>query len=540
MEFDAVLIEPRREAMRESGYWPDETLTQHLERCRTEFADKLAVVAHRVASGETTRLSYAELAGRVDAVAAGLHALGVGPRDVVSFQLPNSWEFIALVLATARLGAAANPLMSIFRERELRFMLAHAESSVFVCPREFRRFDHAALAASLRDELPDLQNVLLVDEGNGSFDELWRSHVGAPLPDVIDDADAVAELMYTSGTTGEPKGVMHTANTLFANLHTYAEAMRLSAEDVIFMGSPMAHQTGFLYGAMMPVMLGTTSVTQDVWQADVAVDLMSEYGATFTMGATPFLKDVTEDVASRGKSLSLKKFLCGGAAVPEAVAARGREILKCAVVAVWGMTEIGVVTATSPDPQSLQATWSDGAVFDGVELKIVDPAGNACGVGVEGSLLTRACSHCAGYLKRPELNGIDTQGWFDTGDLARWNDDGSIRITGRKKDLVIRGGENIPVVEIENLLYTHPDVIEAAVVGYPDPRLGERICAYLRCASGQEVALPALAAFLLDAGSSKSYLPERLVFLEEFPKTPSGKIQKFKLREMAREIGDEA
>ena len=541
----SMLTPERAQAMRAAGLWHDRTILDDLDRWAAEAPDRLAVVDHNSTTGAASRLTYGELAGRVERIAAALAAMGVEKGDVVSWQLPNWWQFTALHLAAMRIGAVSNPLMPIFRERELRFMLGLAEAKVLVMPGTFRGFDHAAMARSLRPDLPSLQHLLVVGgEGEEAFEALHdgsRPHDPAAARALFAERrptpDDVIEVLYTSGTTGEPKGVMHSSNTLVSNLVPYVRRLGLGAGDVVLMASPLAHQTGFMYGVMMPVMLGCTVVLQDIWNAGRAADNIRAEGVTFTMASTPFLADLTAVAEERKPDLaSLRIFLSAGAPIPSAVARRATENLGATIVSAWGMTENGAATTTLLDDPPERACETDGRAVPGIELRIVDDAGALLPPGAEGRLHLRGCSNFLGYLKRPELYGVDAEGWFDTGDLARMDADGYIRITGRTKDVIIRGGENVPVVEVEGLIYQHPAVAEVAVVGMPDPRLGERACAFVVPRAGATVTLADLVAFLEGHKLTRNYLPERLEVVDALPRTPSGKIQKFRLREAAKDL----
>ena len=449
-----------------------------------------------------------------------------------------------LYLACSRLGAVLNPLMPIFRERELRFMLGHGEAKVLVVPKRFRNFDHEAMARELQRELPALKQVIVVDGGGADdFDALltadaWEnsSDAKAILTTNRPGPDDITQLIYTSGTTGEPKGVMHSANTLMANIIPYAERLRLGADDVVLMASPMAHQTGFMYGLMMPVMLRARAVLQDVWDPARAAELIRREQVSFTMASTPFLADLTRIVGeTRDGVPTLRTFLCAGAPIPGPLVEQARRTLSAKIVSAWGMSENGAVTLIKPDDEDELAVTTDGCALPGVEVKVVDGDGNTLPHGTTGRLLVRACSNFGGYLKRPQWNGTDADGWFDTGDLARMDARGYIRITGRAKDVVIRGGENIPVVEIEALLYKHSAVAQVAIVAYPDERLGERACAVIVPKVGHSIDFTAMTEFLKSQKLALQYIPERLILCDAMPATPSGKIQKFRLREMLRE-----
>jgi len=528
----------RGPAMRAQGLWRDETLLHHLARAVALTPDKTAIVACRSDLGTEARLTYAEINDLSNRLAAGLRARGIGRGDVVSFQLPNWWEFSILHLACLKLGAISNPLMVIFRERELRFMLGLAESKLLVVPESFRGFDYAAMAGNLRAHLPKLVHVFVVGrEGADGFTSLLEQ----PAPDAAltpphgPGPDDVIQLLYTSGTTGEPKGVTHSSNTMLSNLEHFAERLGLGVDDVIHMPSPLAHQLGFMYGIVLPIMLGGTAILQDVFSAAEMARQIRDEAASFTMGATPFLNDLTEHVAATSQATpSLRVFVSAGAPIPRALVAKARQTLGAAIISAWGMSENGAVTTTRLDDGEEKATTTDGCPLPGIQLRILDADGAPVPTGSEGQLQVRGCSNFIGYLKRPELNPSDPDGWFDTGDLARMDADGYIRIAGRSKDIIIRGGENIPVVEVEGLLFRHPAVAEVAIVGFPDARLGERACAFVRLREGASLSLPEVTAYLEGQRMAKQYMPERLEIVAELPRTPSGKIQKFKLREVAR------
>jgi len=544
MEFDAILIPPRRADMVARGHWRDRTINDDLDACVARCPDKLAVSAVSVERGTTRRLSYREVAALADRIAVGLSRLGVGRNDVVSCQLPNWWEFTLMYLACSRIGAVMNPLMHIFRERELSFMLAHGRSKLIVVPRQFRGFGFEKMLRDLQPSLPDLKHVLAIGgDGPDSFEARLTTPAWEREPDARQilsanrpGPDDVTQLIYTSGTTGEPKGVMHSANTVMSNIVPYAARLRLGRDDIVLMASPMAHQTGFMYGLMMPIMLEASAVLLDVWDPGRAVDAIRESGATFTMASTPFLTDLSRAVTQSGKSMpSLRIFLCAGAPIPGPLVEQARASLGAKIVSAWGMTENGAVTTTLPDDDDERSVNTDGCPLPGMELKVVGDDNAALPAGRTGRLLVRGCSNFGGYLKRPQLNNTDADGWFDTGDLAFVDERGYVRINGRSKDVIIRGGENIPVIEVEALLYRHPAVAQAAVVAYPDERLGERACAVIVPKPGQTIDFDSMIAFLKEQKLARQYMPERLEVRESMPATPSGKIQKFRLRELVRQ-----
>ncbi|MGB6101037.1 MAG: AMP-binding protein, partial [Comamonas sp.] len=323
MHFDAVLLPPRRARMIAQGLWHDRTINDDLDACLAACPDKLALTALRVETGELRRFTYRELARMADRIAVGLARLGVGRNDIVACQLPNWWQFTLTYLACSRIGAVMNPLMHIFRERELSFMLKHGEAKVIIAPKVFRGFDFEQMITALQPSLPHLRHVVAVGgQGAKSFEALLSGPEWENAPDAQDiltrhrpGPDDVTQLIYTSGTTGEPKGVMHSANTVMANIIPYAQRLHLGSEDVVLMASPMAHQTGFMYGLMMPIMLRASAVLQDVWEPQKAIELIRNEHVSFTMASTPFLTDlartVAADVNAGGAGVpSLRTFLC--------------------------------------------------------------------------------------------------------------------------------------------------------------------------------------------------------------------------------------
>lgn len=545
VDLKVILPESRIAAMRQAGLWPDILLTDMLGKWSANQPDAVAITGFNSMRRRRETLSFRQLDLLSRRIALGLVHYGIAPGDMVSFQLPNWWEFVALHLACVRIGAISNPVMPIFRERELSFMLDFAGTKAIFVPREFRGFDHPAMMADLRRNLPTLEHVFVLGgEGAQSFEEnfLLRRHEDAMDGPAIFAArrmgpNDVNEMLYTSGTTGQPKGVMHTANTQFGSLQSLAPAIGLGRSDTLLMGSPLAHQTGFLYGIMMPLYLGIKAVYQDIWDARAAAQLIQDEKVTYTMASTPFLADLTDtpDVHKYDIS-SLRLFMCGGAPIPRILTERATRELDIQVLALWGMSENGALTITRPDDPMEKVFNTDGRAIEGTEVRVVDEQGRPAPVDTEGLLQARGCTQFVGYMKKPEMHGTDADGWFDTGDYARMDADGYIRITGRAKDILIRGGENVPVVEVEELLYRHPAIADAAIVGMPDPRLGERGCAFVTLNQGAGLSFAEMVSYLTDAKLARNYMPERLEVVAEMPRTASGKIQKFKLRDIAKEF----
>lgn len=532
-------------AMREAGFWVDKSFDELLIKTIAATPDKTAFVADRADRSQRRRISYAEFGDMVARAAGSLRNLGIGRGDVIAVQLPNWWEFAVVTLAAFRLGAAINPLTPIFREHELSFMLGFAEAKLFIVPTRFRGFDYEAMAKSLKPSLPHLEHVIVVDgEGGDSFDRMLLSgdEIVAPPPPGDTGAlppDEMASLLYTSGTTGSPKGVVHCLNTLMGNCIAISGRMKLSDADTLLVCSPLGHMMGFAGGMLLGLSLGTTIVLQDSWEPARGVQIMADEGVTYTSGAVTFLSDICEAVkAGAPRPEKLKKFLCGGAPIPPVIVERAWNELGVQVCSCWGMTETLAGTLTELDRSLEKSPKADGSAVFGMEVKVQRPDGTVAPAGEIGELKVRGSLMTLGYHKRPDLQPFDDEGWFDTGDLAFMDEDGYIRISGRNKDIVIRGGENVPVADIENLLFKHPAILLAAVVGYPDSRLGERACAFVILRPGESFDLRALQTYMADNKVAKQYWPERIEIVQDMPKTASGKVQKFQLREQAKAFGD--
>jgi cyclohexanecarboxylate-CoA ligase len=535
---ETTLTEARIRQARAAGFWRDESVESYLDRWARERPDRTAIV------DGAGRLSYAALARRVERVAHSLRAHGVERGSVISCQLPNWNEFVLVLLAAARLGAIVNPIPPIYRANEVRFMLGLLESQVMVIPAVFRGFDYPAMLGALRPEAPRLEHVFVArggDPGGGmqSFDVLtetaWEARAGRrPLPGT--DPNAVHEIMFTSGTTGEPKGVMHTPNTTLSTLYSAIERLQFSERDVVLMPSTLGHQTSYLFGYCLTLLLGATAVWMDVWNAAEAARLIEAEGVTFTMGATPFLRDLTYLETSHDLR-SLRLFISAGAPIPRPLVQDARARLRCAISAGWGMTENGLVTCNGLADPADKVFATDGVPWSSMELRVVGPDGVDARSGDEGDLLVRGAAQFVGYFKRPGFTAeaYTADGWFKTGDRAKLDGDGYLSITGRSKDIIVRGGENIPVAQVENILYTHPKIAGVAIVAMADVRLVERACAVVIPREGQSLTLPEVIAFLERHQLARQKFPERLEVVREFPMTPSGKIQKYRLRQLVAE-----
>jgi acyl-CoA synthetase (AMP-forming)/AMP-acid ligase II len=485
-----------------------------------------------------TNITYAAITNEAEALAAGLRSLGIQAGETISFQLPNWREAIAVNLAAAMLGVRVNPITPIYRGAELRFILQDAQATFLFIPQIFRSIDYARMIDDLRPELPKLRHVIKVraeDAGEASYDWLLREgRKHLPFKRLTVDPSAAKLLLYTSGTTGRSKGVLHTHDSIDRGTMSAVDYWDFAKDDVMLMASPVTHITGYAFGLELPFQSNARVVLMDRWDAPRAVRLIQDHQVTASIGATPFLKELIDEAERSGSNLpSLRMFACGGATVPPALILRtARVTAQCNAFRVYGATEIPLVTKgfCKPAERNLAAE-TDGRVI-GYEVRITGADGNQLARGRVGEVRVRGPAMLAGYTDPAETaKAIDEDGFFKTGDLAMLTDDDAIIVTGRLKDIIIRGGENISPVEIEAALEKHPAIQEAAVVAMPHPRLGEGVATFIRTVAGAEMpSLMEITEFLDQAGLARQKFPERLEYIDDFPRTASGKIRKDQLR----------
>lgn len=488
--------------------------------------------------------TYGSLDREIDRWAAALARHGVRPGAVVSWQLPNRAEAVILHQATLRIGAISNPIIPIYRHSEVGFILRQARSEIFFVPATFRGFDFPAMVGDIRDELPDLATLVVLGAaapGDGVVDLDTFLSAAAPgrTPDRPDphDTDAIALLLYTSGTTADPKGVLHTHDTLDDENRSMIEFFGLTGSDVVFMPSPVTHVTGVLYGLQLPFMTGGAVVLLDVWEPGAGLELIERHGCTFVVAATPFLHGLVHHPARTPESTrTLRTFACGGADVPPDLVRRAAGELDCLVVRVYGSTEFPTATSTNLSDPARTRAHTDGRPIGRAEVRVVDGRDRAVPPGTTGHLLVRGPELFVGYLDASlDADAFTPDGWFRTGDLAVVDDAGYLEITGREKDIIVRGGENLSAKEIEDRLFEHPAVTDVAVVAVPDPVLVERACAVVVPQPGADVTLGDLTTWLREQHRlAVQKLPEYLVLVDELPRTASGKVQKFMLRDRLR------
>jgi acyl-CoA synthetase (AMP-forming)/AMP-acid ligase II len=520
---------------RDAGVWLDQTVA--------EFA---AAVAERepgrithVFEGQPCRIG--DVLREAHALAAALQARGLERGDVVAFQLPNWREALVIDLAAALLGLVVAPIVPIYRDAEVAHMLADSGARAAFFPAVYRGHDYAAMMQRLAPALPALRLCCPVRgpalAGADSYEALvgeqrpWR---GAPRV----DANAVKLLLYTSGTTGRPKAVLHSHNSGPVTLRKAFEHWGQRPGDTVLMASPVTHVTGFSYGMELPLVCGTRTVFMERWEAAEAVALIEREQVSASMGATPFLHELLTEAARQGQRLpSLRLFACGGAEVPQALIRRSAEVLaNCRAFRVYGSSEAPLVTLGFVREGTLDlAATTDGELVH-YEARIVDDDGRELPPGQEGEIRVRGPAMALGYADAAQTaESFDADGYFATGDLGRLTPERAIVVTGRKKDLINRGGEKISAKEVEDILHRHPAVDEAAVVAMPHERLGETVCAYVVPRSGSHLDFAQLQECMAGAGVARQKHPERLVLVESLPRTASGKVRKDQLRLDIRE-----
>jgi cyclohexanecarboxylate-CoA ligase len=513
---------------RRQGWWEDKVVADYIDRAVDDRPNSLCV------ADEHTTYTYAQARDRAWRLAEGLANLGVGLGDRVVVQMPNVADAVIACYAIGRLGAILVPRMPIFRAHEVGSAIDRVEAKALIVADEFRKFDYAEMGMELLSSCPTLDNVIVVGanipDRAVDFEALCRSDAyDGPGPGPND----VSIILFTSGTTSEPKGVVHTWNTHLAGAHALVANWRLKGDDVCFMPSTVMHNTGILGGILAPLISQGATMLQAVWEPHEGLELIDRYRCTWSIGATPFITMMTDAYdPSRHDISQFRMFACGGAPIPGSVVRGAAEALGCKVMAVLGQSEGAPFTMTRLEDSVDRVACSDGKDGYGTVVAILDDDGNELARGVEGEICARGPALMLGYLDDPERTeeAFTSDGWLRSGDLGRMDDDGYIRVTGRKKDIIIRGGLNITPSEVEEMLLEHPDVVDVSCVGMPDKVFGEKMCAFVVPAEGTTPTLENLAHFLRQRNIATQKLPERVELRTELPRNVIGKVEKFKLR----------
>ncbi|MGW0894315.1 AMP-binding protein [Saccharopolyspora sp. NPDC002578] len=516
-----------------NGIWREQRLFDVVEQHAAERGDRL------FGTDSTTSCTYRELRDAALRLATGLARRGIVPGDRVAVQLPNWTEFFVIATAIARVGAVVVPIMPIYRRDEVGYIIASAGvRAVFTAP-EYRGFDHAGLFLDLARAHPYLHTVVVVrsEEVPGGavryhdmFEDPWTADFGPGT-----GPDEPFTIMYSSGTTAHPKGCVHTFNTMCAGARLLGQAWRYGPADVQFGPSPITHTTGFVTSYLLPLLHGASSHLVERWEPHEGLERIAKFGCTAAVTATTFLQSVIEvydpDVHD---ARTMRFWTSAGAPVPGSVVESAREVLPdMQVLSLYGRTENITTTTCTVEDDPSRALTSDGRALPHQEVRIVGLEGEELPRGEQGDIAYRGAMNCLGYINQPEETAANytADGFHRSGDLGVMDDDGFVRVTGRVKDIIIRGGLNISVRQVEDLLAAHPAVREIACVGMPDQRLGEKMCAYLvPVDEADPPTFEEIKAYLLDAGLAIQKVPERLELIGEMPATATGKIKKHVLR----------
>lgn len=532
MKVTLTFNEQRRAAYRQQGLWGDASLADYWQQTARAMPDKIAVVDNHGAS-----YTYSALDHAASCLANWMLAKGIESGDRIAFQLPGWCEFTVIYLACLKIGAVSVPLLPSWREAELVWVLNKCQAKMFFAPTLFKQTRPVDLILPLQNQLPQLQQIVGVDKLAPATSSLSLSQIIADNTSlttaITTHGDELAAVLFTSGTEGLPKGVMLTHNNILASERAYCARLNLNWQDVFMMPAPLGHATGFLHGVTAPFLIGARSVLLDIFTPDACLALLEQQRCTCMLGATPFVYDLLNVLEKQPADLSaLRFFLCGGTTIPKKVARecqqRGIKLLS-----VYGSTESSPHAVVNLDDPLSRFMHTDGYAAAGVEIKVVDDARKTLPPGCEGEEASRGPNVFMGYFDEPELTAraLDEEGWYYSGDLCRMDEAGYIKITGRKKDIIVRGGENISSREVEDILLQHPKIHDACVVAMSDERLGERSCAYVVLkAPHHSLSLEEVVAFFSRKRVAKYKYPEHIVVIEKLPRTTSGKIQKFLLR----------
>ncbi|EFK2902405.1 medium-chain fatty-acid--CoA ligase [Shigella flexneri] len=532
MKVTLTFNEQRRAAYRQQGLWGDASLADYWQQTARAMPDKITVVDNHGAS-----YTYSALDHAASCLANWMLAKGIESGDRIAFQLPGWCEFTVIYLACLKIGAVSVPLLPSWREAELVWVLNKCQAKMFFAPTLFKQTRPVDLILPLQNQLPQLQQIVGVDKLAPATSSLSLSQIIAdniPLTTAITThGDELAAVLFTSGTEGLPKGVMLTHNNILASERAYCARLNLTWLDVFMMPAPLGHATGFLHGVTAPFLIGARSVLLDIFTPDACLALLEQQRCTCMLGATPFVYDLLNLLEKQPADLSaLRFFLCGGTTIPKKVA-RECQQRSIKLLSVYGSTESSPHAVVNLDNSLSRFMHTDGYAAAGVEIKVVDDARKTLPPGCEGEEASRGPNVFMGYFDEPELTAraLDEEGWYYSGDLCRMDEAGYIKITGRKKDIIVRGGENISSREVEDILLQHPKIHDACVVAMPDERLGERSCAYVVLkAPHHSLSLEEMAAFFSRKRVAKYKYPEHIVVIEKLPRTASDKIQKFLLR----------
>jgi cyclohexanecarboxylate-CoA ligase len=529
-----------RDQYRRDGWWRDETFLDDLRRYAAEQPDKAALITRRTPGADTETFSYGEIAALTDRFAHALLDLEVKPGEYVGIHLPDYWEMLPLALACIKIGARISPLMPSFRRRELELAARTTQMRVFITVAEHDGNRPADTMLEIAAQVPSLEHIVVLGEGRPpgtlSFDDDFLAHGQGDPADLTGrelSPDEPYLILFTSGTTGDPKGALHSQNTLYAGIRAYRDVLGMDASLVKASPHTNMHYVGFVQNLLTPLALGGTAVVPGVWDPDLYLEMFERHGVTFFYAGPGFVAQLLRAQQARPRDVSSLRYIVSGSApVPPTLVEQVRETLGVPLYSLWGMTENGPVTMTRSDDPPDWSAHSDGRPTGGMQVRIDPLDGAADGVG---PLWVRGPAQCLGYYRNEQAYAadLDDDGWFNTGDLARDDGRGGIRIAGRTKDIIMHTSFNVPVADIENVLIRHRKVAEIALIGIPDEAVVERVCAVVVPAGDPPDApdLPELIDFLRGEGVGELYLPEFLEVVDTLPRTATGKVRKVELRE---------
>lgn len=536
---DLKINEEKKKEYYEKGYWTHDTIRDVWERQAQANADK-----EYVADDQDCRMTYGEVDDAASRLAAWLVSQGIKPGDVVTLQFPNWAEFTIAYVACFKAGAVIQSLARNFNGADLTYAMNLVESRAYIGPTSFHGVDYEQQILNIADDIPTLKVIALVDKKAPKQTDLPTvAEIVAttePLAEKVPiESDQVACLLSTSGTTGKPKEVMLTHNNILFSERVFTRELGRTQGDVMFMPSPLNHATGFFHGLISPLLLGGRAVLQQDFRPREAIELMNAEGVTWSMSATPFIYDMLNVLdAEDGLAFdTLRLFCCGGAPLPPALIERAARygVLLCEI---YGSTESCPHVFVPPEKcAEWNGAWS-GVPFAGIEVKVIDEMGNEVPRGAQGEEISRGPHMFVGYLNERDRTdrALSDEGWFYSGDLCYMDEEGRIRINGRKKEVIIRGGENISAREIDDDLIGAPGLASSATIGMPDTRLGERICTFV--VPSDPAAPPTqdgLIAYLRERHVAKRLWPERIEIIDEIPVTATGKVKRFILAQILKE-----
>ena len=536
MAIETIVTPEMIEEYTTKGFWGEMTVRDHFQQRVKETPHRVAVIDRE------SRITYRELDEMSNRLAFRFLELGVKKEDIVCIQLPNCIEFVSTFFGLIKIGAIVVSFPMPFRKKEVGYILDLTQAPAIVIPSEFKGFDYLKMVRELSIDLPKLQHIIMsgdtVPSGINSLKEMLESKVEeryAPdhLQKIDIDANDIPLIFITAGTEAEPKAPMWTHNTVNAIVPSLREAFGLTEHSIAFCAVPICSGFGGFFGCFMILALaGHTLVLLDTFDPRETLEWVEKENVTHLLAVSaqviPMLNLSNLNEYDLG---SLRCWISFGAPVPAAVAREAHSKMGCKVLSGYGSTEAVAIVPRWDDPLEV-VTETVGRPIPQCEIRILDDDGQDVPFGEAGELCARGATPFVGYYGRPDLTkkSRNKEGWLFTGDRALIGDDGNVRIVGRKKDMILRGGMNISAEEIEELLFTHPKVLNTSVVAMPDQRMGEKVCAYIIPKEGDMISLKEVVSFLKEKDLAIYKLPERVELVDDLPITPAGKVQKRLLR----------